>query len=158
MIPQKKLGTSFPLWLRWYRICLQRRKPRFNPWVRRSPGEGSGNSLQYSCQRNSMERGACRLQFIRLQRVGHARETNTFTFLKKVLLPCTSSYLGNRQISWFYNKKGTDLGYYFKSSHRKDFNLLFCPCAWCALITHMLSDCCASFSYLSNQAEDSRSL
>ena len=25
----------------------------------RSPGEGNGNSLQYSCLENSMDRGAC---------------------------------------------------------------------------------------------------
>ena len=28
------------------------------PWLGRSPGEGNGNPLQYSCLENSMERGA----------------------------------------------------------------------------------------------------
>ena len=28
------------------------------PGSRRSPGEGNGNSLQYSCQGNPMDRGA----------------------------------------------------------------------------------------------------
>ena len=28
------------------------------PGSRRSPGEGNGNSLQYSCLKNSMDRGA----------------------------------------------------------------------------------------------------
>ena len=28
-----------------------------NPWVGRSPGEGNGNSLQYSCLGNPMDRG-----------------------------------------------------------------------------------------------------
>jgi len=32
--------------------------PGFNPWVRRSPGEGNGHPLQYSCLENSMDRGA----------------------------------------------------------------------------------------------------
>ena len=29
------------------------------PGSRRSPGEGNGNLLQYSCLENSMDRGAC---------------------------------------------------------------------------------------------------
>ena len=33
-------------------------KPGFNPWLRSSPGEGNGNLLQYSCLKNSMDRGA----------------------------------------------------------------------------------------------------
>ena len=28
------------------------------PWLGRSPGEGNGNPLQYSCLKNSMDRGA----------------------------------------------------------------------------------------------------
>ena len=28
------------------------------PWLGRSPGEGNGNPLQYSCLENSMDRGA----------------------------------------------------------------------------------------------------
>ena len=38
-------------------ICLQCRKPGFNPWLGRSPGEGNGNPLQDSCLENSMDRG-----------------------------------------------------------------------------------------------------
>ena len=26
-----------PWWLRWYTICLPRRRPKFNPWVRKMP-------------------------------------------------------------------------------------------------------------------------
>ena len=33
--------------------------------------EGNGNPLQYSCLENPMDRGACRLQFMGSQRVGH---------------------------------------------------------------------------------------
>ena len=36
---------------------LQCRRPRFNPWLGRSPGEGNGYPLQY-CLENSMDRGA----------------------------------------------------------------------------------------------------
>ena len=32
------------------------------PGSRRSPGEGNGKLLQYSCLENPMDRGACRLQ------------------------------------------------------------------------------------------------
>ena len=35
-------------------------RPRFDPWVGRSSGEGSGSPLQYSCLQNSMDRRAWR--------------------------------------------------------------------------------------------------
>ena len=41
------------------------------PGSGRSPGGGNDSPLQYSCLQNPMNRGACRLQSIRLQRVGH---------------------------------------------------------------------------------------
>ena len=42
------------------------------PGLGRSPGEGKGNPLQYSCLENLMEGGAwCRLLFTGSQRVGH---------------------------------------------------------------------------------------
>ena len=43
-------------------------KPGSIPGSGRSPGEGNGNSLQYSCLENSMDRGACRLQSMGLQK------------------------------------------------------------------------------------------
>ena len=30
----------------------------FNPWIRKIPGGGHGNQLQYSCLENPMDRGA----------------------------------------------------------------------------------------------------
>ena len=36
-----------------------------------SPGEGDSNPLQYSCLENPMDRGACGLQSMGSQRVGH---------------------------------------------------------------------------------------
>ena len=33
------------------------------PGSRRSPGEGSGNPLQYSCPENPMEKGTCQATF-----------------------------------------------------------------------------------------------
>ena len=41
------------------------------PGSGRSPGEGNGNTLQYSCLENHMDGGAWGLQSIGLQRVGH---------------------------------------------------------------------------------------
>ena len=36
----------------------------------KAPGEGNGNSLQYACLENSMDRGAWQLQSMRSQKVG----------------------------------------------------------------------------------------
>ena len=41
----------------WWRIYLQFRSHRFDPWVRKIPGGGHGNPLQHSCLENSMDRG-----------------------------------------------------------------------------------------------------
>ena len=46
------------------------------PRVGRSPGEANGNPLQYSCLKNSMDRGAWQLQPMESQRVGHDWATN----------------------------------------------------------------------------------
>jgi len=45
--------------------------PGSTPGSGRSPGEGNGNPLQYSCLENSMGRRAWGLQSMRLQRVKH---------------------------------------------------------------------------------------
>ena len=41
--------------------CLQSRTPRFYTQLGNFPGEENGNSLQYSCLENSMDRGAWQL-------------------------------------------------------------------------------------------------
>ena len=48
-------GTSGQEW-----ACQSRRQKRrrFDPWVRKIPGEGHGNPLQYSCLKNPKDRGA----------------------------------------------------------------------------------------------------
>ena len=46
------------------------------PGSGRSPGEGSGNPLQYSCLENSMDRGDWWLQSMESQRVRHKWVTN----------------------------------------------------------------------------------
>ena len=46
-----------PWWLRRYRICLQCRRPGFDPWVGKIPGEGNDYPLQYAGLENPMDRG-----------------------------------------------------------------------------------------------------
>ena len=41
------------------------------PGLERSPGEGDGNGVQYSCLGNPMDRGAWRVTVHGVQRVGH---------------------------------------------------------------------------------------
>jgi len=41
------------------------------PKLGRSPGGGNGNPVQYSCQENSMDRGAWQAMSVKSQRVGH---------------------------------------------------------------------------------------
>ena len=41
------------------------------PGLGRSPGEGNGKPLQYSCLENSMDRRAWQVQSLELQRVRH---------------------------------------------------------------------------------------
>ena len=54
--------------------CRRRKRRRFDPWVRkisgsgRSPGEGNGNPLQYSCLKKPIEKPG-RPQHKRWQRV-----------------------------------------------------------------------------------------
>ena len=42
------------------------------PGLGRSPGEGNGSTLQYSCLENSMDRGAWQVQSMLSQRVRYA--------------------------------------------------------------------------------------
>ena len=47
------------------------RRRRFHRKVGRSPGEGNGSPLQYSCLENPMDGGAWRAKSMGLQRVAH---------------------------------------------------------------------------------------
>ena len=40
--------------------CKKHKRLQFDPWVRKIPGEGNGNPLQYSCLEDPMDRGAWR--------------------------------------------------------------------------------------------------
>ena len=37
--------------------CRRHKRYRFDPWVRKSCGEGNGYALQYACLENPMDRG-----------------------------------------------------------------------------------------------------
>ena len=79
------IWSGLPWWLRWQRICIQCRSPKFDLWGRKSPGKGNGSPLQYFCLENSMDRGAWQDTVHGSQRVGHNWTNNTFTFqLKKI--------------------------------------------------------------------------
>ena len=41
-------GTWLPWWLSWLRICLQCRRPGFDPWVGKTPWRREGSQLGYS--------------------------------------------------------------------------------------------------------------
>ena len=59
------------------------------PGLGRSPGEGNGYPLQYSCLENSRNRGAWpAIQSMGSQRVGHERMTNSWCL--SMLILCTS--------------------------------------------------------------------
>ena len=42
-------------WLRWYSICLQCRRPGFDPWVGKVPWRRAWQSIQCSCLENPMD-------------------------------------------------------------------------------------------------------
>ena len=50
------------------------------PGLGRFPGGGNGNSFQYSCLENPMDRGACGLQSMGSQKIGH-NCTHTYNFV-----------------------------------------------------------------------------
>ena len=55
---EAKLKFGLPKWLSGIEPAHQCRRQGFDPWVRKIPGEGNGNLLQYSCLGNPMDRGA----------------------------------------------------------------------------------------------------
>ena len=57
------------------------------PGPGRSLGGGNGNSLQYSCLENPMDRGAWRATYIGSQRVGHDGAHSTIHFSRNFFFP-----------------------------------------------------------------------
>jgi len=50
---------------------LPSRRPRFDPWIRKIPGEGNGSPLQYLCLGNPRDRVDWGAAAHGSQRVGH---------------------------------------------------------------------------------------
>ena len=59
------------MWLRGKESTCRAGDAGLIPGLGRSPGEGNGNLLQYSCLGNHMDRGAWWAMSTELQRVGH---------------------------------------------------------------------------------------
>ena len=75
-------NDELPSQLSWLRICLQCRRPGFDTWLRRFPGEGNGNPLQDSCLENPKDRGGAWQATVHgVARIGHDLAT-------KLLLLC----------------------------------------------------------------------
>ena len=51
--------------------CRRRERLRFDPQVRKNPGEGNGNLLHYSCLENPMGRGAWQATVHGVTKLGH---------------------------------------------------------------------------------------
>ena len=76
----------------WYRICLPRGGWDLIPGLGRSPGEGNGNPLHYSCLRNPMDKGAWWAAVHGVARVGYNLATKPLTYLRDNIfcsLPCS---------------------------------------------------------------------
>ena len=65
---------------------LQHQTPGFNPWIRKTPGEGSGYPLHYSCLENPTNRGASQVTW------GHKELNTTEKLSTKLLLKFIISY------------------------------------------------------------------
>ena len=61
------------------------------PGLGRSPREGNGKPLQYSCLENPMDGGACRVQSMGSQRVGHDWATSiSFSIIQEPVIKTIS--------------------------------------------------------------------
>ena len=69
------------------------------PGLGRSPGEGNGYPLQYSCLENSRDRGAWGVTF-HGQRIGHDRVTITYTFANKALYNWSCGFFSSYVQMW----------------------------------------------------------
>ena len=59
--------------------------PGFTPGLGRSPGEGNGNTLQYSCLENPMNRGTWQATVREVARTGHNLATKVQSPLLQAL-------------------------------------------------------------------------
>ena len=79
----------------------------WTPGWGRSPGGGNSNPLQYSCLKNSMDRGAWWIQCMGLQRVGHGWvSTHTYICYPKSIHMCCLK----RVLSYFKSDVNLKMG------------------------------------------------
>ena len=75
------LGQGLPWWLRWQRICLHCRRPRFDPWVWKTPWRRKWQpTLVFLPGEFHGQRSHHRLQSMGSQRVRHDGVSYTFHF------------------------------------------------------------------------------
>ena len=78
------------------------------PGLRRSPGEGNGNPLRYSCLENPMDRGAWQATVLWITRVQHVHHliTKVIYYISRLCLPLDSTFHEGRGFclfsSWMY--------------------------------------------------------
>ena len=99
------------------RIHLYCRRPGFNPWSGRSPGEGNGYPLQYPCLENSTDRGAWRASVygvsksqtlpsnLHFHRIKTLSTLSTFPFILPIKLPVTFTSFEERPNTVFHAEK-----------------------------------------------------
>ena len=75
-------GLSLPWWLSGEQSPCQCRRHWFNPCVRKIPGEGNGNPLQYSCLKNPMDRNLATVHGVAKSLVELRMQRNKTWFLK----------------------------------------------------------------------------
>ena len=76
----KYLLTGLPCWLSWWRVCLQCRRPGFNPWVKRIPWRREWQSTPVFWPGESPGEKSLVGYSPWDHRVRYIRVTNTFTF------------------------------------------------------------------------------
>ena len=62
------------------------------PELGRSPGEGNGNPVQYSCLENPMDRGACQAAVYEVTKSDMTEHAGTQKGAQRVSLSCTSQH------------------------------------------------------------------
>ena len=67
--------------------CRRRKRLWFDPWIKKIPGGGHGNPLQYSCLENSMDRGAQRAKVHRVAQ-SQTRLKRLITYTHMCQRPC----------------------------------------------------------------------
>ena len=82
--------------------CQNRRHKKFGSG--RSPGEGNGNPLQYSCLENSMDRSLSVAQSMGPQRVRHGRSNLACPHATKRLVNLLASVRDWKKLKWIYEK------------------------------------------------------